>query len=798
MKIFTTYILQLSFRFRYLRHLIWTFLVILFLTLLVSVFFPERNTVTRPVGWERSFYVVPAALKTKNFHAAALGKLVVVTYEGTEKGKHGIFVSLSFNGGMYFQAPVKVADVNTVIGNNPKVAVSGNGHVFIAWQNHVVDEAANRVYFSRSEDMGATWTAPKKLFGKYEMEMLPRVFYDNQNRVHLFFHGFNSSIINLYHSMSIDEEKFENTGALMKLTADMKGAFFPAIQLEGKNVYLVWQGKGKTYTDDLYFMRSSNYGRSFGGMERITSSPANDAAPFILVNNNTIYLAYQNNEEKSWGIRLLIGEGNGRSWSEKPLKISSTNTDCFKPKLAFSGKNNLLVTWYDSREGPLNVFTSKYDIRKKSIGKEVKLSLRRGAAREPLPVASGNRAVVFWEEGTRLTAKYSDIYVSPPRVFSRTHPKGKWSRNSVARIEWVPPRDESGVIGYATIVSKADQKGRVEDINPVIQNVKAGAKSIVLPGLLDGVTYFHIRAIDGAGNFSRTIHYKVQVSANPLPMPILVSPTHPQGKKGPTNAPLFKWAVNDRERLKGFVYSLSKDSAAFPTQFTTDFEKSFKDLKEGAYFFSLSAIDQANHKSQVADYYILIGEAKGLKSEDLRDRWKNRVPGKIRYIAKKPKVEINFPFDTAGICEHPAFSAIMGVRHVKGSAVTGYSIAVNQKPAEAPKRLTTTDNMLKVDKLTTGTWYLSVRGQYFRYKRGKKKLYWTEPVETQIRVVIPGTSSPVLRYGQRLVTRIGEDFFVITGAVGLLTFLTLMIGFGTRFMFYWKLAGYRLKVLLKL
>ncbi len=790
--------LQLYFRFKYIRQFIWVFFITLVITVLVSLFFPERNTITRPVGWERSYYVVPAWIKTGNFDAAAKGKLVIVSYEGTEKGNQGIYVSISFNGGIFFQAPVKVADVNTVIANNPKVAISGNGHVFIVWQNHVVDEAANRIYYARSADMGATWSKAELLNTGYDMEMLPRVFYDDRNHVHIFYHGFSGGIINLYHSISVDETRFQNTGALMKLTADMKGAFFPAIQLEGRNIYLVWQGKGKAYKDDLFFMKSGNYGNSWSGMEKITSSKANDAAPFVLTKNNTIYLVYQNNEEKSWGIRLLIGQRNGRSWSEKPLKISETDTDCYGPKLAFSSKDTLLVTWYDSREGPLSIFSREYNVRKNKLGKEVKLSLKRGVARGPFPVTSGNKAVVFWKEGKRITAKYSDVYVKPPRVFSRTHPEGKWSRNSVARIEWVPPLDESGIVGYATIISKADQKGRVEDINPAIQNVKAGNRSIVLPGLLDGITYFHIRAIDGAGNFSRTIHYKIQVSANPLPMPVVVSPTHPQGKKIESASPVFRWAVGDRERLKGFVYSLSKDSATYPKKFTTDFEKTFNNLEKGVYFFSLSAIDRTNQRSQIADYYIVAGGAEAINPDDLLDKTKRKQPFKIRYLAKKPEVEINFPFDVSKPYTKTSFDAVMKIKNVKEKAVSGYSVIISRTKATAPEKLTTAENILKVENLTSGTYHLSARGRYARLK-GRKKIYtWTEPFEMTVNVSIPVTLSPVQRYGERLIDRIGRDLFIVTFAVGFLTLITVMIGFGTRFVFYLKLTGYRLRILLKL
>ena len=52
----------------------------------------------------------------------------------------------------------------------------------------------------------------------------------------------------------------------------------------------------------------------------------------------------------------------------------------------------------------------------------------------------------------------------------------------------------------------------------------------IAENLTDGVYYYHIRAVDDAQNFSRTIHYKLQLALNPLPGPVVVSPTHQQGK----------------------------------------------------------------------------------------------------------------------------------------------------------------------------------------------------------------------------------------------------------------------------
>src|SRR5208337_2823099 len=110
----------------------------------------------------------------------------------------------------------------------------------------------------------------------------------------------------------------------------------------------------------------------------------------------------------------------------------------------------------------------------------------------------------------------------PPVVTSRTHPEGQWSKNTDAIVEWTKPVDDSGIVGYATLVDKNP------DTNPSIQNLRYSASRSYVNNLDDGITYFHIRAIDGAGNMSRTVHYKLQVSSNPLAMPVIVSPTHPE------------------------------------------------------------------------------------------------------------------------------------------------------------------------------------------------------------------------------------------------------------------------------
>jgi len=800
MKSLYSYIVNLCFRVAFFREGLWSALVILVMAVVALLLFQSGDVITKPVGWEKSYYVSPYNLKVKNVNVASQGNYVITVYEGDDRGRHGIYVSVSFDGGMNFLKPIMISEANNIIDNNPKVAISGNGHIFVAWQNHIVEEATNRIFYVKSVDMGAQWSQPQQIFMGYEMEMLPRVYYDDRGILHLFYHAFAGGAFNLFHAESSDEVKFTTTQSLIKLTPEMKGAFFPAIHFSGPGVYMVWQGKGRNFTDDLYYTRSSNYGKSWSSMELITTSAANSEAPDLFMKDDSLYVVYQNNDEKSWSIKLLIGREKGADWSARPVTISDTRANCYAPKLALSRSNELLIAWYDTREGRSKIFTRLYNTRTRELSAEEKISQEPPAARNPFAVTAGNKAIVFWEAADRIIAKLTDVYAAPPRVYSVTHPEGVWSRNSVARIEWVPPFDESEIVGYATMVSKPMRGGITADLNPTIQNLNAGTKRMILPELEDGITYFHIRSVDGAGNYSRTIHYKIQVSSNPLPMPIVLSPTHPQGKAVDSREPVFRWTIDDTERLKGFVYSLSKDSVSRPETFTTNFETKFSGLESGIYFFSLGAIDKTNQRSRIADYYIVVGDVENITPEDLLNRTKRKEPVDMRWLAraKEPSLRIVFPFDTAKPWSGEAFKAPIEMKNVRQEQVLGYSLYIDRKKGSPPLKVSQKNNIMTVDNLATGTYHVSVRAKYYRIANGRKEYLWSRESTAEFSVLNPGIISPVQHYGRLVVGKLtGRGMLVSLFIMGM-TIATVTVGFGGRIAFYGRMMQFKMRSVVRL
>lgn len=781
----TAHISNLFFRFAFIRRILWICIVLALAGGAALVVFKSEPVQTSPVGWERSFFVSPYNLKALNIQMASKGNYIASVFQGEEKGNKGIYAAVSFNGGTDFLPPVKISNIDSTIETRPHAAIAGNGHLAVVWHNLPEGDISSRVFISISRDMGATWSSPEELNFKTDMELLPQVFYDDRGLLHLFYHAYREGVIQVFHALSSDEKIFEDAEPISEMGSKMRGAFFPSIYFKKDNVYIVWQGKGEqggSLSDDLYFTRSSNYGRSWSSREKITTSGANDASPSLILYKNTLYCAYQNNEGKSWAIMLVRGYEQGNEWDAIPLKVSATNVNCYSPKVVSSADDEIIVLWYDNRERSNDIYARKFSITENKLLNEVRVSESRSSSWHPEAVSVGKRVVVQWEQSNRIMAKYSDISVSPPRVSSYTHPEDQWSREERAIISWRTPVDESGIAGYATITNELPY------FNPTVQNIEPDLTRITIPALGDGITYFHIRAIDGAGNYSRTIHYPLKVSRSPLPLPEVESPSHPEGEPVKNNDPVLTWTIEDNKRTKGYLYSIAKDAVEDPANFTTDNRVSFRDLSPGRYFFTIRGVDKTNRPGRIASYELVVGRAEKVDPEYYQRLAKNleQPAEETRKEAapRLPYVALRLPFDVKSVYPGEPFSATMIPRRIPGSQVEGYSYVISDKKKAPPRKIMTKKDAIGVDALEDGEYVIGVRARYFTVENGQKEYHWTGPSYVTFNIGREPLESPLIDLGTRLANRIAGNRLMVALFSGVLMMVVLTVGLGTRITFY--------------
>lgn len=111
--------------------------------------------------------------------------------------------------------------------------------------------------------------------------------------------------------------------------------------------------------------------------------------------------------------------------------------------------------------------------------------------------------------GNREATKTADIPdTAAPTIAtldSNTHPdEDEWYPEGSVGLWWTPAPDGSGVTGYSYVVDTV--------ANTVPDETSEGAAtSVVLGPYADGTRYFHVRAVDAAGNWGPASHFRFRV-----------------------------------------------------------------------------------------------------------------------------------------------------------------------------------------------------------------------------------------------------------------------------------------------
>jgi predicted RNase H-like HicB family nuclease len=196
-----------------------------------------------------------------------------------------------------------------------------------------------------------------------------------------------------------------------------------------------------------------------------------------------------------------------------------------------------------------------------------------------------------------------DTGVEAPQLSSSSHPDPQaWYSTRRVELSWKNPADLSGVEGYYFLFN------REENWMPNLKDMTwTTAKTTVFNLPEDGVWYAHVCAKDRAGNFGAVAHHKVQVDSHAA-IPTVKSSTHPVNRWVKSAAPKLTWdAPQELSGVEGFYALIDTHPHTIPDaangEWVTRTFMSIPELKDGKWFFHLSAKDKAGNISKEAAHY---------------------------------------------------------------------------------------------------------------------------------------------------------------------------------------------------
>lgn len=211
------------------------------------------------------------------------GGVHVVWYD-TRDGFPQIYYKRSAGGGDVWEDDVRLSE-NPAPSEHPSIAVSGTS-VYVVW-HAARPKMGFFIYYKRSTDGGITW-GPEIPLTASGASMHASVATSGAN-VHVVFGDARAGHAEVYTRRSTDGG--DTWDPEVQLSEDPFESWVPTVAVSGEHVYVAWVDY-QDANEEEYFRRSTDGGRTWGPVMRLTFDPADSWAPSLAVADETVHIVW--------------------------------------------------------------------------------------------------------------------------------------------------------------------------------------------------------------------------------------------------------------------------------------------------------------------------------------------------------------------------------------------------------------------------------------------------------------------------------------------------------------------------
>ncbi len=282
---------------------------------------------------------------------------------------------------------------DTFYNDDASVAAS-DGHVHVFWSD-VRDGDGSEVYYSRSTDSGATWSANRRLTSATGVSSEPNVALEG-DFIHLVWEDSRGPESRIYYKRSPDRG-FSWTQDFAISTSD-SGAYHPTVAVADSIVQAVYAGL-IAGGPEVHYVRSLDNGLTWEPTQVLTNSSAANGhvLPHIAASGPTVHITYKDRSSGNDEAFYLRSPDYGLSWGPEVSMFSTPGEDVGRTSLAASGHNAHVATHLRINSRNWIYYRHSTDggltwVREEQLSDS-------GFSRLPSISAGGTAVHVVWEDG---------------------------------------------------------------------------------------------------------------------------------------------------------------------------------------------------------------------------------------------------------------------------------------------------------------------------------------------------------------------------------------------------------------
>ena len=255
-----------------------------------------------------------------------------------------------------------------------------------------------------------TWTASKRLTNNAGSSSYPAIAVDGSN-IYVVWEDNTLGNLEIYFKKSDDGGATWTTNKRLTTNADARCS---SIAVNGPNIYVVWTAYATPGSFEIYFKKSDDGGATWTTSKRLTNNAGPSLLPAITVDGSNIYVVWYDDTPGNPEIYFKKSDDGGATWTTNK-RLTNNAGYSYVPAIAVDG-SNICVVWEDYTPGNYEIYFKKSDDGGATWATNKRLTNNAGDSQYPAIAADGSNIYVVWQNFIPTPANY-EIYFTKGVLF---------------------------------------------------------------------------------------------------------------------------------------------------------------------------------------------------------------------------------------------------------------------------------------------------------------------------------------------------------------------------------------------
>jgi hypothetical protein len=319
-----------------------------------------------------------------------------MVWEDNTPAYYEIFYSQSMDGGATWTAGKRLtwtSDYSVF----PDLAIYAAVNLYVVWMEG--PSGNHEIYFKKSTDSGATWTASKRITWTSGLSQLPDITIDFSGNIHLVWDDSMTGNNVIYYKKSMDGGGTWTAGKRMSWTSSYN--MYPDMATDSSgHLYLVWSAWTGANTEICY-RKSTDGGATWATMQNLSLTPGTSFNPAIAIYGpGNLHVVWQDATPGEYEIYYCKSTNAGATWTTSK-RLTWNAGDSTDSTLSLDSSGNLHVVWDDATTGNNEIYYKESTDEGATWTSNKRLTWTSGLSGHPdLVVDILGNLHVFWQEDT--------------------------------------------------------------------------------------------------------------------------------------------------------------------------------------------------------------------------------------------------------------------------------------------------------------------------------------------------------------------------------------------------------------